>query len=80
MSFDLTKALEKKLVDSALKELDTEAVKKEVATAVEAYFKSEIFHDMIAEALSEDGVGWDLGVAIGRQISKSMKGMKVTLG
>lgn len=74
---NIAKAIEDKIVSG----IDLSAYQKQIDKAVVEYFNSGAFAEEVADSLSEEGIGYDLGKLIADQLKKSMKGkVKFNIG
>lgn len=69
--------IDSKLIQKIIDELDQSFVKEAYEESIKEYFKSEEFKSSVVEALYEDGVGYQLGETLAKNLSKALKGAKI---
>jgi len=79
MMDDVVRSIVADMAKDALKKVDKAKIANQVENAILAYFQSSRFEEEIIEALSDDGVGWDIAGALKPKIVKAAKSLKVTV-
>lgn len=69
--------IEELMLKEAFRKINLNEYLPQVEDAVHSYLESQEFQEAVAECLSDEGIGWDIGRQVAKQLAPAMKKLKI---